>query len=244
MATRLAQLPFYLALVWSVLVWNNAVMMATGFAPGRLAFLHVHTVPTSTTTTTTALQVAIDTSDIKNGMTIELDGEPHKVLGFSIMKQARGAAKTTIKFKNLMRGSTIENTYRSGEKFETAQIDRFDAQFTYSEGETFFFMNSETFEEIPIPRKIVSDKEKWLTEGSLVTLVQFKGNIIEIVVPSPAIYTVVETEPNVKGNTAQGYTKPATLDCGAVISIPGFVEQGTRIRVDTDKGEYLDRVNE
>ena len=159
------------------------------------------------------------------------------------MKQARGAAKTTIKFKNLMRGTTIENTYRSGEKFETAQIDKFDAQYTYKEGETFFFMNSETFEEVPVANKVVDDREKWLTEGSEVTLVSFKENIIEVVVPSPAVYEVIETEPNVKGNTAQGYTKPATLDCGAVINVPGFVEQGSKIRVDTDKGEYMERVN-
>ena len=159
------------------------------------------------------------------------------------MKQARGAAKTTIKFKNLMRGSTIENTYRSGEKFETAQIDKFEAQFTYAEGETFFFMNSETFEEVPVANKVVDDREKWLTEGSEVTLVSFKDSVIEVVVPSPAVYEVIETEPNVKGNTAQGYTKPATLDCGAVINVPGFVEQGSKIRVDTDKGEYMERVN-
>lgn len=159
------------------------------------------------------------------------------------MKQARGAAKTTIKFKNLMRGTTIENTYRSGEKFETAQIDKFDAQFTYNEGEAFFFMNSETFEEIAVDKKVVGDREKWIGEGSEVTLISFKDSVIEVVVPSPTTYEVIETEPNVKGNTAQGYTKPATLDCGAVINVPGFIEQGTKIRVDTDKGEYLDRVN-
>ena len=124
------------------------------------------------------------------------------------MKQARGAAKTTIKFKNLMRGTTIENTYRSGEKFETSEIIKFDAQFTYAEGETFFFMNSETFEEVTVSKKVVDDREKWLSEGSEVTLVSFKDSVIEVVVPSPAVYTVVETEPNVKGNTAQGYTKP------------------------------------
>lgn len=167
-----------------------------------------------------------------------------QVLGFSIMKQARGAAKTTIKFKNLMRGNTIENTYRSGEKFETAQIDKFDAQYTYQEGDAFFFMNSATFDEVVVDKKVVGDREKWISEGSEVTLVQFKDSIIEVVVPSPGIYEVVETEPNVKGNTAQGYTKPATLDCGAVINIPGFIEQGTKIRVDTEKGEYVDRINE
>jgi translation elongation factor P len=191
-----------------------------------------------------SLSVAVDTSDIKNGLTVEIDGEPYKVLNFSIMKQARGAAKTTIKFKNLMRGTTIENTYRSGEKFETALIEKIGAQFTYSEGNTFFFMNSETFEEIPVSDKVVDDKVKWITEGSEISLVLFKDKIIEVVVPSTAVYEVVETEPNMKGNTAQGYTKPATLSSGAVISVPGFVEQGAKIKVDTDKGEYIERVNE
>lgn len=225
------------------------------------------------------LSVAVDTSEIKNGMTIELDGEPYKVLGFSIMKQARGAAKTTIKFKNLMRGTTLENTYRSGEKFETALIEKLDAQFTYQEGvrplsaastvyvcrrgtiiqwmvngdltrllfvlpqqDSFFFMNSETFEEIAVGNKVVGDKAQWIGEGSLVKLVTFKGGVIEVVPPSPAVYVIVETEPTMKGNTASAHTKPAVLDCGATISVPGFLEQGTKIRVDTEKGEYLERV--
>ena len=190
-----------------------------------------------------ALQVAIDTSDIKNGLTVELDGEPYKVLNFSIMKQARGAAKTTIKFKNLMKGTTIENTYRSGEKFETAQIDKVAAQYTYNEGETFFFMNSETFEEIPVSAKVIDDKAKWMMEGSEQTLILFKGSVIEVVVPSPTTFEILETEPNVKGNTAQGYTKPATVANGAVIQVPGFIDVGQTVRVDTDKGEYLDRVS-
>jgi elongation factor P len=109
---------------------------------------------------------------------------------------------------------------------------------------TFFFMNSETFEEIPVSDKVVDDKVKWITEGSEISLVLFKDKIIEVVVPSTAVYEVVETEPNMKGNTAQGYTKPATLSSGAVISVPGFVEQGAKIKVDTDKGEYIERVNE
>merc|ERR1712127_690461 len=104
----------------------------------------------------TSLGVAIDTSDIKNGMTIELDGEPYKVLSFSIMKQARGAAKTTIKFKNLKRGNTIENTYRSGEKFQTAQIDKKPSQYTYSdESDNMMFMDSETFKEVMVEAKVV-----------------------------------------------------------------------------------------
>merc|ERR1719326_302115 len=190
----------------------------------------------------TSLNVAIDTSDIKNGLTVELDGEPYKVLNFSIMKQARGAAKTTIKFKNLMRGNTIENTYRSGEKFETAQIDRDPAQFTYTdENDNHFFMDMESFEEVMVEAKVMEDSKKWISEGMECQLIYFKGKVIECVTPSPYVYTVVGTEPNVKGNTAQGYTKPAVLDCGATISVPGFIEQGTSIKVDTEKGEYVER---
>jgi elongation factor P len=103
-------------------------------------------------------------------------------------------------------------------------------------------MDSSTFDEIPVSDKIVDDKQKWISEGSFVSLVLFKDKVIEVVVPSPATFTVVETEPNVKGNTSQGHTKPATLCSGAVISVPGFVEQGATIRVDTDKGEYMERV--
>jgi elongation factor P len=193
--------------------------------------------------TTTALNVAVDTSEIKNGLTIELDGEPYKVLSFSIMKQARGAAKTTIKFKNLKRGSTIENTYRSGEKFETAEIIRKPSQYTYEdEAGNCFFMDSESFEEVMVPFKVIEDQKKWIVEGMECDLVFFKGECIEVRAPNPYVYEIVETEPNVKGNTAQGYTKPAVLSCGATVSVPGFVEQGTMIKVDTEKGEYMERV--
>ena len=198
---------------------------------------------TNTYQRSTSLNVAIDTSDIKNGLTIELDGEPYKVLNFSIMKQARGAAKTTIKFKNLKRGTTIENTYRSGEKFETAQIVRKPSVYTYEdESGNCIFMDSESFEEVMVEFKAIEDQKKWIVEGMECDLVFFKGEVIEVLVPSPYVYEVVETEPNVKGNTSQGYTKPAVLDCGATVTVPGFVEQGASIKVDTNKGEYMERV--
>lgn len=189
--------------------------------------------------------VAIDTSDIKNGLTVELDGEPYKVLSFSIMKQARGAAKTTIKFKNLMRGNTIENTYRSGEKFETAMVEKSKAQHTYVDDTNgnFYFMDSDTFEEVMVEAKIVEGKEDWIAEGMEVNLISFKGSVIEVDIPKTMVFEIIETEPNVKGNTAQGYTKPAKLDCGATINVPGFLEQGTKIKVDTEKREYLERAS-
>merc|ERR1719223_2305131 len=187
-----------------------------------------------------SLAVAVDTSDIKNGLTIELDGEPYKVLNFSIMKQARGAAKTTIKFKNLRKGNTIENTYRSGEKFETAMVEKEKAQHTYlDENGNYMFMDSETFEEIMVEKTVVEGKEDWISEGMEVNLVKFKGSVIEVAIPGTMVFEIVETEPNVKGNTSGAHTKPAKLSCGATINVPGFLEQGQMIKVDTDKKEYL-----
>mmetsp|Transcript_6349 Transcript_6349/g.8574 ORF Transcript_6349/g.8574 Transcript_6349/m.8574 type:complete len:230 (-) Transcript_6349:177-866(-) len=213
---------------------------SSAFAPPKAAFT-----PRTHAASTALSMVAIDTSDIKNGLTIELDGEPYKVLSFSIMKQARGAAKTTIKFKNLMKGNTIENTYRSGEKFETAMIEKKNSQFTYSdENGNFYFMDMETFEEMAVSPKVVEGQEDWIGEGMECSLVMFKGNVIEVVIPSPMTFEIIETEPNVKGNTAQGYTKPAKLSCGATINVPGYLETGEMIKVDTGKKEYLSRDNE
>eukprot|EP00586_Coscinodiscus_wailesii_P023673 CAMPEP_0172495438 /NCGR_PEP_ID=MMETSP1066-20121228/70732_1 /TAXON_ID=671091 /ORGANISM="Coscinodiscus wailesii, Strain CCMP2513" /LENGTH=222 /DNA_ID=CAMNT_0013267111 /DNA_START=100 /DNA_END=768 /DNA_ORIENTATION=+ len=214
------------------------------FFPLASAFITPPTFSTTRQNDHALSMVAVDTSDIKNGLTLEIEGEPFKVLSFSVMKQARGAAKMTIKMKNLMRGTTLENTYRSGEKFETAMIEKANAQFTYpDENGNYFFMDMETFEEVMVDAKLVEDRADWIGEGMEVSLIKFKGNVIEVVVPSPMVFEVVETEPNMKGNTAQGYTKPAVLSCGATISVPGFIETGQMVKVDTEKKEYLERVN-
>jgi elongation factor P len=105
-------------------------------------------------------------------------------------------------------------------------------------------MDSATFEEMAVDVKVVGDKAQWLSEGGALTLVEFNDKIIEVVTPSPCVYTITETEPNMKGNTAQGYTKPAVLDCGATISVPGYLETGQKVRVDTEKGVFVERVNE
>mmetsp|Transcript_35700 Transcript_35700/g.40713 ORF Transcript_35700/g.40713 Transcript_35700/m.40713 type:complete len:215 (-) Transcript_35700:479-1123(-) len=186
--------------------------------------------------TATVRYVAIDTSEIKNGMTIELDKEPYKVLNFSVMKQARGAAKMTIRFKNLKRGKTIEKTYRAGEKFETAMIEKKKSQYTYSDENNLFFMDSETFEEVIVDSKVVDDKEKWIDEGMELSLVYFNDEVIEVNLPSNYVYKIIETTQAKKGTT-----KPATLSCGAVINVPGYLEEGEMIKVDTDKAEFLER---
>ena len=220
-------------------ILTSLLASAAAFAPAS------HNVAVSSARPASQLAVAIDTSDIKNGLTVEIDGEPWKVLNFSIMKQARGAAKTTIKFKNLKRGNTLENTYRSGEKFETAMIEKKPFQYTYpDENGNMFFMDMETFEETMVEAKVVEDVEKWIDEGMEVNLVFFKGEVIEVVVPQTMTYTIAETEPGIKGNTAQGVTKPAVLSCGATITVPGYLSEGEAIKVDTAKGEFLSRDNE
>mmetsp|Transcript_13632 Transcript_13632/g.29665 ORF Transcript_13632/g.29665 Transcript_13632/m.29665 type:complete len:223 (+) Transcript_13632:99-767(+) len=217
------------------LLLTGLIASSTAFAPTANNVATTRSSPLS--------MVAIDTSDIKNGQTIELDGEPYKVMGFSIMKQARGAAKTTIKFKNLKRGTTIENTYRSGEKFETAMIEKKPSQFTYEdENGNYCFMDSETFEEVMVESKQIEDQKKWISEGMECDLIYFKGNVIEVKPPTPFIFEIVETEPSIKGNTAQGHTKPALLECGATITVPGFVKQGEKVKVDTEKGLYMERM--
>lgn len=214
-------------------LFSTLFAAASAFAPT----LHQNTLSRNS-----ALNVAIDTSDIKNGLTVEIDGEPYKVLNFSIMKQARGAAKTTIKFKNLMKGNTIENTYRSGEKFQTAMIEKNAAQYTYSdENNNFFFMDSVSFEEIMVEANLVEDTAKWIVEGMECNLIYFKEKVIEVAVPNTYVYEVIETEPNLKGNSVNAHTKPAVVGAGATVTIPGFIDQGSMIKVDTSKGEYLER---
>lgn len=207
------------------------------FSPAAFLVSNYRKVPSSQ-----LCMVTVDTSEIKNGLTIELDGEPYKVLSFSIMKQARGAAKTTIKMKNLVRGTTIENTYRSGEKFETALVEKKPAQFTYvDDSGNFYFMDMSTFEEMMVEKKQLVDKKDWIGEGMEVILVTFKGQVIDVDFPKTMVFTIVECDPTVKGNTAQGFTKPAKLDCGATINIPGFLDQGDKVKVDMEKREYMER---
>jgi len=114
--------------------------------------------------------------------------------------------------------------------------------FIISQAGNYYFMDSESFEEVMVESKMIEEQKKWISEGMECDLIYFKGDVIEVRAPSPYIFTVVETEPNVKGNTSQGYTKPAVLNCGATISVPGFVEQGSKVKVDTEKGEYIERV--
>ena len=141
----------------------------------------------------------------------------------------------------MITGATLQRTVQAAESFDPAQIDRSDAQFTYAEGGNYFFMDMETYEEKMAEGGVVDDYKDWIMEGMTIQLVQFSGKIIDVNLPSTLDFEVVQTDPNVKGNSAQGVTKPATLECGATIMVPGFIDQGERILVDIPNKSYMSR---
>eukprot|EP00638_Chattonella_subsalsa_P007006 CAMPEP_0117758674 /NCGR_PEP_ID=MMETSP0947-20121206/15540_1 /TAXON_ID=44440 /ORGANISM="Chattonella subsalsa, Strain CCMP2191" /LENGTH=189 /DNA_ID=CAMNT_0005578949 /DNA_START=226 /DNA_END=795 /DNA_ORIENTATION=- len=187
--------------------------------------------------------VMLDTSSFKNGLTLEIDGSPVKIVEFLHVKPGKGAAFVRSKLKNLVTGNTVEKTFRAGESVTAAQIDKTEGQFTYEEGENYVFMDMETFEEDRIPVDFLGDTVQWLQEGSDVKIIKWNGKVIDVEVPKTLTLEVVETDPGVKGNTAQGGSKPATLATGAVVQVPLFISQGEMIKVDTEDKKYLSRAD-
>ncbi|CAM9323432.1 unnamed protein product [Chrysoparadoxa australica] len=187
-----------------------------------------------------SLQMA-STADFKNGLTIEIDGQPVKITEFLHVKPGKGSAFVRSKLKNLITGNSVEKTFRAGESIQLAQVDRQKMQFTYNDGTNYMFMDSETFEEVAVPPESVGDKKGFLQEGLEVDCITWNNKVIELQLPRVMVLEVTETDPGVKGNTVQGGTKPATLETGAVINVPLFVNQGEKIKVDTEEKKYMSR---
>ncbi|GBF87327.1 elongation factor P [Raphidocelis subcapitata] len=184
----------------------------------------------------------VSTNDFKNGMTVELDGVPFKVVEFLHVKPGKGAAFVRSKLKNLLTGNTNERTFRAGEQLGLAEVMRRDGQFTYAEGDNYVFMDTESYEETRLPR---DDWAKYLKEGTTCTLVFYNGKVISVEPPAFMELLVTETPPGVKGNTASGGgSKPATLETGAIISVPLFIEAGEAIKIDTRSDTYIGRSKE
>jgi len=182
-----------------------------------------------------------NTSDIRNGLKIELNGAPYEVLDFLHSKSGRGGAHVWTKLRNLLNGSVMENTFRSGEKIAKPDIETKEMQYIYKEGQFLVFMDLTTYEQIEIPEENLSGKGGFLIEGMEIKSVLYKGQVIDIVLPPSVILEVKETEPGVKGDTVSGATKPAQLESGLTISVPLFIEVGDKIKVDTRTGQYLGR---
>ncbi len=183
----------------------------------------------------------ISVNDLRNGMTIEMDGTVYQVIEFLHVKPGKGAAFVRTKLKNILTGATIETSFRAGEKVEQANVDRREYQFLYADQGVWVFMNNETFEQIELTKEQVGNAPNFLLENMTVQIASWKGQVIGVDLPNTVELKVVETEPGFKGDTATGTYKPAKLETGYVVQVPLFVNTGDVIKVDTRTGEYLSR---
>jgi elongation factor P len=183
----------------------------------------------------------ISVTDLRNGTKIELEGGLWECLDYQHQKIGRGGAKVVAKFRNLDTGSIVEKTFNSGEKLQDIFIDYRSMQFLYADGDTFTFMDMETFEQPTLDRAQIGDGARFLKENIEVTVDYYRGRALKVTLPNVVALQIVETDPGVKGDTVSGGSKPAKLETGAMVSVPLFIENGTVIRVDTRTGEYLGR---
>ena len=179
--------------------------------------------------------------DFKNGITFDMDGNVMQVIEFQHVKPVKGAAFVRTKLRNFITGSVIEKTFSPTDKYEDARIDRKDMQYLYSDGELYYFMDMESFEQIPLDADKLSDNFKFVKEEMICNIKSYKGNVFSVEPPMFVELLIVDAEPGVKGDTATGTTKNATVETGAVVRVPLFIEQGETIRIDTRTGEYLER---
>lgn len=184
----------------------------------------------------------ISAGDFRNGVTLEIEGNVYQILEFQHVKPGKGAAFVRTKLKNIINGGVVEKTFRPTEKFPAARIDRVDMQYLYSDGDLYHFMNVETFDQIALNSDDVGDSLKFVKENEMVKICSHNGNVFAVEAPLFVELEITDTEPGFKGDTATGATKPATVETGAVVYVPLFVEQGNKIKIDTRTGEYLSRV--
>ncbi len=184
----------------------------------------------------------VSAGDFKNGLTIELDGNVYQIVEFQHVKPGKGAAFVRTKLKNIKNGGVIEKSFRPTEKFEQAHIDRKDMQYLYNDGDLYYFMDSETYDQIALSKDETGDSLKFVKENETVKVCSHKGSVFAIEPPLTVELQITETEPGFKGDTATGATKPATVETGATVNVPLFVNQDDKIKIDTRTGEYISRV--
>ena len=184
----------------------------------------------------------ISAGDFKNGVTLEIDGNIYQILEFQHVKPGKGAAFVRTKLKNIISGGAVEKTFRPTEKFPKAHIERKDMQYLYSDGELYHFMDVETYDQIALNEDAIGDSLKFVKENEMVKICSHNGNVFAVEPPLFVELAITETEPGFKGDTATGANKPATVETGATVYVPLFVEIGDKIKIDTRTGEYLSRV--
>jgi elongation factor P len=183
----------------------------------------------------------ISAGDFRNGITLDIEGAVYQIIEFQHVKPGKGAAFVRTKIKNVMTGSVVERTFRPTEKFPAARIDRVDMQYLYADGDLFHFMNNETYDQMALAASVIGDALKFVKENETVKICSYNGNVFSVEPPLFVELEITDTEPGFKGDTATGATKPATVETGAQVSVPLFVNIGDKIKIDTRTGEYLSR---
>ncbi|OOZ40645.1 elongation factor P [Solemya pervernicosa gill symbiont] len=184
------------------------------------------------------------TNQFKRGLKLMIDGDPCSIVENEFVKPGKGQAFNRVKIRNLKTGRVVERTYKSGESVEAADVMDTDMQYLYNDGDAWYFMDPETFEQLGADEAAVGDDKKWLKEQDICVVTLWNGSPISITPPNHVVLNVTETDPGVRGDTAQGGTKPATMETGAVVMVPLFIEIGDILKVDTRSGEYVGRAKE
>lgn len=184
----------------------------------------------------------IQAGDFRKGITFEMDGDVYQVIDFQHVKPGKGAAFVRTKIKSVMSGGSKEVTFNPTERFEKANIETKEMQYLYNDGELYYFMDVDTYEQLPLEFSAVEEAMQWLRENDNATIRFYQGNAFEVQAPNFVELEVTESEPGIKGDTSSGATKPATVETGVTLNVPLFVNVGDRIKIDTRTGEYLSRV--
>ncbi len=183
----------------------------------------------------------VSAGDFRNGVTFEMDGNVLQIIEFQHVKPGKGAAFVRTKCRNVITGSVVERTFNPTDKFESATIERRTMQYLYQDGDLYYFMDVETYEQTPLNGDKLGDSFKFVTENMEVRVLSYKGNVFGVEPPISVDLVITHTEPGVRGDTATNVTKPATLETGAEVRVPLFINEGEKIRIDTRTGEYLER---
>ncbi len=183
----------------------------------------------------------ISTGEIKRGMTIELDGTLYQIVEFQHIKLGRGSAQVRMKLRNVRRGDLIEKTFQASDRFARARLDHRNVQYLYSDGTHWHFMDTATYDQVALSADQLGDAVNYLADRMTVILSEYEGEPIGVELPASVVLRVAEVQPGIKGDTATGATKPATLESGLRVSVPLFVNEGDKIKVDTRTGEYVER---
>ncbi len=185
----------------------------------------------------------ISTADFKNGLNIMIDGEPYQIVWFQNHKPGKGGAVMRTKIKHLRRGSLVERTFKSGERFEEVSLERHKKQFLYAAGPDYTFMDMETYDQVNFSKEQLGNGSMFLTENLEVDAIYLNGQFLGVELPISVVLTVTQTVPGIKGDSVSNMVKPATLETGAEVTVPLFVKEGGKVKVDTRTGEYVERVS-